>query len=455
MTLAELRAALATKVAAIDGLKEKAFATEASAEDIEAFDKAIAEAETIEKQVALAERAEAVAAKSTATVPHIPAPGNAAPVPAAAVIELKAEEKLGLLAAAQVKSFFNKEPIVKVLDDNGYGVFAKSITTASDSAGVLVPQPLQREIIELLRPQTTFLQGNPRRVPLTHGKFKQPRGASGAQAGYVGEGALKPITGVTFDSVDLSAKKLTAIVPLTDEAKAWSLPDLEGYVRTDLQRSMSQAIDTAAYWGPGTNSAPRGILTIAGIGTRDTVATDAKWPTIQEIDREASWAVLSLTTANIAASESWAWLMSYRTLEFLKNIRVGDTTGVYAYPELRGTSPTWNGFRVLVSNQVPDNGGGTTDESSISLIDFAHVLFGEDGTGTRVKVSDQATLQVGTETVTVPGVGEAPDVVTEVPVLLHLFQQNQFAILIENQHDFGLRHLKAVAVLKKVRWGAP
>lgn len=454
MALAELRAALATKVAAIEGLKTKAFASEATAEDIEAFDKAVAEAETIEKQIALAERAEAVAAKSAATVQHTPAP--AAPtVPAQPVTEIKADEKLGLLAAAQVKAFFGKESIVKVLDDNGYGQFAKSITTDSGSAGVLVPQPLQREIIELLRPQTTFLQGNPRRVPLTHGKFKQPRGASGAQAGYVGEGALKPITDVTFDRVELSAKKLAAIVPLTDEAKAWSLPDLEAYVRADLQRTLSQAIDTAAYWGPGTSSAPKGILTLAGIGSRDTVATDPKQPTITEIDREASWAILSLTAANIPASPSWAWLLSYRTLEYLKNIRVGGTNGDLAYPELHGANPTWKGFRVFVTNQVPDNGGGTTDESSISLIDFAHVLFGEEPGGTRVKVSDQATLQVGTEIVTVPGVSGAPDVVTEVPVLLNLFQQNQFAILIENSHDFGLRHLKAVAVLKKVRWGAP
>jgi hypothetical protein len=52
-----------------------------------------------------------------------------------------------------------------------------------------------------------------------------------------------------------------------------------------------------------------------------------------------------------------------------------------------------------------------------------------------LKMSDQATLDVD-------GSG----------TLVHLWQQNMFAILAEAMHDFGLRTVKAVVKQSNIRW---
>ena len=127
--------------------------------------------------------------------------------------------------------------------------------------------------------------------------------------------------------------------------------------------------------------------------------------------------------------------MSYRSLMALGQKRVGDNDGDLAYPEATlGGTPMWKGFPVLVSNQVATNLGAGTNETTIALVDFSHVLFGEEET-IRMSMSDQATLDVD-------GAGE----------LLHLWQQNMFAILAESEHDVGLRYAKAVVKATGIQW---
>jgi HK97 family phage major capsid protein len=355
--------------------------------------------------------------------------------------EMKPEQKASLLAAATLKSRGTNIPVLKILEDEGYAQLAAilkrdapnpSVTTTVATA--LIPTVISSEFIELLRPRTTFFQGNPKRVKFTNGKFVAPRGASGATAGYVGEGDKKPVTGPTFDAMTMIPKKLAGIVLITQEARKWSLPDIDAYIRTDLRNAMAQAIDLNAYFGTGATDTPTGILVGKTTFSSADYTAAPLAPSITEIDTMASRMVLSLTLANIDQSESWAWLMNYRTLEFLKNLRVGDDTGVYAYPELRLPVPTWKGFRVFVTNQVPINGGATTDESKLALIDFDHVFYAEEE-GLTVKTSDQATIDVN-------------------GTLVHLWQQNMDAILMESQHDFALRHGAAVALMDHLRWGA-
>jgi HK97 family phage major capsid protein len=427
---------------ALDGLMAKSAPT---ADELGTMDTTIDEIEALEKQIATLKRAEEVRARQ-AVPANTPAPGgdNADVLPAVPQQKMDPGQKLSLIASATLKATVGRVSALKILSDEGYDAFSKDLEAAmrrkaidTTSASILIPDAWSTEIIEFLRPETTFFQGGPKRVQFTRGQFKAPRGATGATASYVGEGAKKPVTEMTFDSISMSAKKLAAIVLITQEARDWTIPSIDAYVRDDLRATMAQAIDLNAYFGTGAGDSPTGILNIAGVPDLDAQHYFASplAPTINEIDAMASAMVLSLTNANIMAGQSWAWLMHYRTLEFLKNLRVGDDTGVYAYPELRLPVPLWKGFRVLVTNQVPTNGGTNTDETSIALIDFRHVLYGEEG-GVIVKTSDQATVDVN-------------------GTLVHLWQQNMYGILTEHQHDFGLRHLEAAVKMHGIRWGSP
>ena len=74
----------------------------------------------------------------------------------------------------------------------------------------------------LLNKQSTFIEANPVRVPLTNGQFVLARGLAGATASYIAEGALKPVSTPTFDAISMRAKKLAGIVPITKEAQMWT-----------------------------------------------------------------------------------------------------------------------------------------------------------------------------------------------------------------------------------------
>ena len=109
--------------------------------------------------------------------------------------------------------------------------------------------------------------------------------------------------------------------------------------------------------------------------------------------------------------------------------------GQAIYPELNSDNPTWKGFRVLVTTQFPSNGGATTDESTLALVDWSNVLYGDEEDIT-VRTSMEATIDPGTGT------------------LVHLFQQNMMAVLMEAQHDIALNYDQAVSVLRHARWGS-
>jgi HK97 family phage major capsid protein len=360
---------------------------------------------------------------------------------------------MGFAAAGHIKAGLRASPreALKALEDEGYpGVVremerlwrmrGKAVNTlVSNQGGILVPPTLDGGIIPLLRAQATFLDNNPTRVQLVNGQFKQARGATGATAAYVAQGAKKPVSTPTFDAVSMAVKKLAGIVPLTNEATMWTIGNIEQYVRDDLRQALALTLDLNGYLGTGAGDSPLGILNQAGIQTYTPTFADPLKPTLAELDTLATGMILLMTTNNLYANDRWRWLMSYRTAMKLGNMRVGATTdGELAFPEMANIAKgnaqaTWKGFPVTVSNQFPTNGGVTTDEATLALVDFTHVLFAEEE-GVTMKTSDQATIDVD-------GAG----------TLVHLWQQNMFAILAEAMHDFALRFAKAV-VKAKVRF---
>lgn len=441
-----LRALLKAKIEGLGAIKAKAFVDGAAADDVNALDTYLKEMEGIERQLDLAIKAEAIEAKGS-----LPAATTTAPaptVPAAAKSEFDAVQTLSIMAAGVIKAGVNGD-VEKALVDEGYQGFVDHVkgmqsrmtgkavnTLVSAEGGVLVPTAINGGIVPLLNKASTFIESNPTRVQLVNGRFTQPRGATGATASYVGEGALKPVSTPTFDAINMQSKKIAGIVPLTNEARKWTVGNIEGYVRQDLQNAIALGMDLAGYFGSGVGANPLGILKKTGIQTFTGAFTSATAPTLAEIDTFATGMILKLTTAQIYNRGRWRWLMSYRTAMRIGSMRVGGVNGDFAFPGMQGNPDnfTFYGIPVTVSSQVPTNGGGTTDETQIALIDWNYVLFGEEE-AIIMKMSDQASLNVD-------GAG----------TMVHLWQQNMFALLAEAEHDFGLRRANAVVLASGIRF---
>jgi len=94
----------------------------------------------------------------------------------------------------------------------------KILEASEDSAGgVLVPTQHSTEVIELLRERAVFRSMGPTTVPMPTGSLQIPKITGGATATYIGESQNIVKTEQTTGMVNLSWKKLAAIVPISIE----------------------------------------------------------------------------------------------------------------------------------------------------------------------------------------------------------------------------------------------
>lgn len=452
--LTKLRALLAQKSGELDAII-KAAETEGRAltkEEDEKVKALEADYERIETSVATEEKAiQRRAAQAEPASTPLDDNGQRR-TPAEPKVKLTGIDKIGLIAMAKAVSMFEMKDFnlvnpLKTLDDHGYGEFAKSIevnqkrkaeylktlnASTAVSAGILTPDNMASDIIELLYPETTFLQGKPRRVNLVNGVYSQPAGATGSTASYRQEGGALSTTEPTFREVRMSVKFLGAIVPMTRQSIDFTIAGTRAFVEQDLRESMSQTMDAKAYYGEGEEGEPQGIFSHTDITLVDTPAAS---PTLAQIDAFFSGMRLAMFNVNIRNMGSWRYVMSPRTLEYLQTRRVGDgSDGEFAYPETRGANPMIGSIPILSSTQFPINLGDGANETDIALVNFADVLLGMDGEVT-IGQSTEATININGTWVSA-------------------YQNDLVFLRVMSGHDIGLRRPQSVVLARGVTWGA-
>lgn len=376
--------------------------------------------------------------------------------PAAPAEILPLSVRMGLLGMSiaargfQHKDGVEVQPVLKILEERGWARFAQQVDKAmkaralvlrtleastNTAGGFLTPDARSTDIVELLYPETTFLQGGPRRVPMPNGTYSQPKAATGVTATYRREGARITNDEPTFAEMNMSAKFAGVIVPATRQMLEWTVGGAREFIEGDMREAMGQLLDAKAYFGDGTSGEPLGIVNYPGVQTVAIQGTTTA--TLAQIDAVAAAASLALIGSNISSRNRWRWVMAPRTLMMLQNKRVGASTdGEFAYPETRGATPMWAGIPVLISTQIPVNldtsGGGFLDESYILLINFADVLFG---------VTEDLVMSASAEaSITING------------SMVSAFENDLVFIRAMSAHDVGLRRPISVVVISSVRW---
>jgi HK97 family phage major capsid protein len=438
MNLAILKARLKELAGEIATLLQK---DSLSAEELAQLDAKTTESEECEKNIATLERAEL--ARSRAAQPaSTPVVQPQSPVAAEVKDNFTASEKIGFMAVAVVKAKQNgatsPEAVLKVLDDAGYGFLAKEFdskqralnASSATAGGIFVPEEISNEVVELLRPMSTFLRGGPRRVTFDRGNFHLPAAASGAQAYWRGEGQPIMPSQPTFRDINLSAKFLGALVPITEQLLRWSRIDIRNWVERDMALAMATEVDRAAYFGSGTVNQPQGILNITGVGS--IAASGGTSPTVAQIEANAASLELAQMMTNLPAN-GLAWVMSPRTMIFLQNLR--DGLGNRYFPELQNANPTWRNKPVLLTTTFPVNLGVGTNESVLALINFGDVFYGESR-GLTFAASNEASYKNNSGT------------------MVSAFQNELLVIRSTTEVDVGLRYLQAVQKLTGLQWGA-
>lgn len=373
--------------------------------------------------------------RAAAALPVAPLPGVQTTEPAATTVPAQPKEK-GLTFGRMVRTIAaaggNHFVAQQLAEANGdSGLFANQNMGSGVAGGFLVPEDVSSEVIELLRPASVVTAMGPRIVPMPNGNMTTNRRASGATFGYGGEQQDAKATGVTFGQVKLSAKKLSGIIPVSNDLLRSSSIAVDRMIRDDAVEDAAQIQDRHFLRGAGTEYAPRGLrFQHTGTSFADShVLTMTASPDLQKVDNDLGRLELALGNANLPFTGAH-WIMSPRTAMYLTNLRDGN--GNKAYPEMSG-----NMLRkkpVHITTEIPDNLGGGT-ESEIMLALPSQILVGEH-MGIEIAMSTEAAYKDSQGT------------------MQAAFSRDETLMRMIMQHDIGLRHLAAVAILIGVTWSS-
>jgi len=402
-----------------------------NAEQLAQFEQLGVDFNALTDKLSRAESAERIATASAVPVsesaqgitspPSISGPFTGKPIPGANMAQM-----VRVLAASRG----DQHAAAKMAHDSGYNPeIAMALSTVTPGAGgVLVPQSFSSEVIELLRPKSVVRKLGAVSLPLHNGNLTVPRIKGGAVVGYIGTEEDMPTTDVQFDDLKLSAKKLAALVPISNDLLSYSgtNPNVDRLVVNDLTSSVALAEDLSFIRGAGTGNLPKGLRFWAPAFNVIVCPADKE---LHIVEMALSAIILRLEEADSNLLNP-GFIMAPRTKRWLAALRDGN--GNKAYPEL--DLNMLKGFPVATSTQVPINLGNDGDASEIYFADFADCFIGEDDAMV-IDFSKEATYKDSNGNV------------------VSAFQRDQTLVRVIAKHDFGPRHIESIAVLTEVLWG--
>ena len=317
----------------------------------------------------------------------------------------------------------------KALGDRGM----KAMTAGDpDTGGVLIPQVVSQEIIDILRARIVVRRFNPVTLPMPNGNYRLPKKTQASSGFYVGESTSPTTSKVKHGSVLLSFKKLVTVVPASNDLFRFSSPGADQLIRNDIVDSMAVREDQAFLRDAGTDSTPKGLRFWAKdenvFAATGGVGGDANLGAITDT---LSKLILKLLENNVPMVNP-GWIMSPRTFMDLSTVRT--TNGPYAFRDemLRGMLWSWPfAYSTTVPNTLTE--GANSDTSELYLVDFADVVVG-DSERLMIDASGEAAYEEG-------GTVKAA------------FTRDETVIRAISEHDLVVRRPESVAVARGVRWG--
>lgn len=302
---------------------------------------------------------------------------------------------------------------------------ALSATVPSDG-GYLVPEVYASEIIELLYPATVIFSLGARRLGMSNGNMNIPKVRSGSRAKFVGENRKIPSTAPGFGNLKLSARKLTAIIPMSNDLLRSTNFDNDVIVGQDITKQMALGADYGALMGKGGEFQPVGITENKNVLTIDTTKLDADYASSAGVLTAMfpGYMVAAVLKNNVLAG-SLGFTFNTSVEQYFKNLR--DNVGGFIFAEEMNKQHTLVGYPYRTTNLFETVGGKT----KIIFGDWNDLVFGEQG------ALEIETSREGSWT-------------DEAGNLISAFENDQTIIRAINNVDAGLRHDESFAVADKV-----
>lgn len=304
------------------------------------------------------------------------------------------------------------------------------LASDSQSGGVLIAPEFSTDLIEFLRPMSVVRSLNPNVVPMNSGHLSWPKQTAAAAAAYVGEVQRISKTEVEMGSLNLVAKKLAALIPISNDLLRWSSINADAVVRNELSIALNLRADIAFIRGSGGQNVPRGFRNWAPAANLLDCSADGTAASVTEITDRLGSLRLLLRSGDVQFITP-GWLMSPRTEKILRDARDGNGNFLWREEMNRGML---EGAPFRVTSQIPENlnVGGSNDDTELYLIDFSDVIIGE-AEGIMIDASNNAAYFDGS-------------------TIRAAFSTDETVIRAIMLHDLGMRHPESIAVGIGVRW---
>lgn len=291
--------------------------------------------------------------------------------------------------------------------------------------GFLVNETYSADLIDALRPVVAVRRMGAVNIPMPSGNLTQRKKTGTSTAAWVGERDPIPTSAPSVGQLKLSAKKLAALVPVSNDLLRYSSIRADSVVRDDLIREIGIAEDQQFIRGQGSDYAPTGLRYQAS--TSNVIAANAT-VNVQNVRNDLGKLRLALSRRNVPMTRC-GFIINPTLREFLEQLQT--QTGALAFPEI--ASGRIGSYPFAETTSVPDNLGTTGNQSEIYFADFAQIQIG-DAMQTTIATSDQASY--------VDGDGKVRSA----------FQGDETLIRIIEGVDLGVRYAEAVAVLTGAAW---
>ena len=321
-------------------------------------------------------------------------------------------------AAFTAESKFNDSEMAKEFK-------ALSATVPSDG-GYLVPEIYANEIIELLYPATVIYSLGARRLGMSNGNLNIPKIKTGTRALFTGENRAIPKSAPKFGNLRLSAKKLTALIPMSNDLLRSTNFDNDVIVGQDITKQMALGVDYGALMGTGGEFQPLGIMKNKNVQNIDATALDAAYATSAGVLTAAfpNYLVANVLKNNVYA-DGLGFVFNTSVEQFFKAMR--DNVGGFIFAKEMNENNTLVGYPYKTTNLLETNSGKT----SIIFGNWNDLIIGEQG------ALEIETSREGSWT-------------DESGALVSAFENDQTLIRAIDNVDIGLRHDESFAVATKV-----
>jgi len=297
--------------------------------------------------------------------------------------------------------------------------------TDATAGGFIVPEEMAAEIIELLRPASVIMRMNPQIVSMDSGVLRLPRITAGASATYIAENSNMTATEPTFGQVVASAKKLAALVPVSNDLIRRRNASTS-IVRDDLVAALAEKSDSAFIRSDGTAGEPKGLRYWAPAANLLTVNASV---VTENVIGDLGNMVVQLMN-NDTRMLRVGWLMAPRTWNALMTMTTSQG-GMVLRDEMQ--AGRLFGFPFAVTTNIPINLAVTgTAESELYLVDFADVVVAES-TSLVLDASTEAAYHDGSNVVAA-------------------FSLDQLVVRAIMEHDLVVRHEESICVSTDVDW---